>query len=80
MIGSYYLGRKDFKSMDTYTVFAMNSNDEIVGGSGHRVGRAELVQLIDKLLDSDRLDDDGNDESKIITYVEVHDGSCSVQP
>ena len=66
--------------MDTYTVFAMNSNGEVVGGSGHRVGRDELVQLIDKLLDSDRVDDDGTDDSKIITYVELHDGSCGVQP
>jgi hypothetical protein len=63
-----YLGRGDLKSMDTYTVFAMNSNGEVVGGSGHRVGRDELVQLIDKLLDSDRVDDDGTDDSKIITY------------
>ena len=62
-----YLGRGDLQSMDTYTVFAMNSNGEVVGGSGHRVGRDELVQLIDKLLDSDRVDDDDTDDSKIIT-------------
>ena len=66
--------------MSIYTVFAMNSNAEVVGGSGHRVGRDELVQLLDKLLDSDSVDHDSNDESKIVRYVEVHDGSCSVRP
>jgi len=60
--------------MDTYTVFAMNSNGEVVGGSGHRVGRDELVQLIDKLLDSDRR------STARLLPIELHDGSCSVQP
>ena len=66
--------------MDTYTVFAMNSSGEVVGGSGHRVGRDELTQLIDRLLDSDSVDDESHDDSKITTYVDVHDGSCRVQP
>ena len=66
--------------MDTYAVFAINSSGAVVGSSGHRVARDELMQLIEKLLDSDSVDDEGDDDSKIITYVEVHDGSCRVQP
>ena len=66
--------------MNTYTVFPMNSNGEVVSGSGHRVGRDELAQLIDKLLDGDNVDNDSNDDGNIISYVEVHDGSCRVQP
>jgi hypothetical protein len=53
--------------MNTGTVFAMNSDGEVVGGSGHRVGRDELAQLIDKLLDSDSVDHDSN-HGEIITY------------
>ena len=66
--------------MNTFTVFAMNTQGEVVGGSGHRVGSDKLVQLIDKLLDSNSVDDDNDDESTTITYVEVHDGCCRVQP
>jgi hypothetical protein len=63
--------------MHTRTVFVMNSSGEVVGCE--RVGQDELVQLIDKLLDSDD-DSNNDDDSKIVTYLEVHDGSCSVRP
>jgi len=51
--------------MDTYAVFAMNNNGEVVDGWGHRVGRSELIQLIEEFLDDDSVDDDRDD--KIIT-------------
>lgn len=55
-----------------YTIFAMNPKGQVVGGQGHRVSRAELVEAIDQLLEQAGETDDA------ATYVEVHDGSCSM--
>jgi hypothetical protein len=64
--------------MNTYTVFGVNSAGGAVGGRGRRVHRNELLRLIDELLDS--ADGDDDDDSKAITHVEIHDGSCSLEP
>ncbi len=52
-----------------YTVFAMSATGEVVGQSGNRVNQDELIKLIDELLDNEE-----------VSYIEVHDGSCSVRP
>jgi hypothetical protein len=53
---------------EEYTVFAMSETGEVVGQSGNRVNQQELIKLIDELLDNEE-----------VSYVEVHDGSCSVR-
>jgi hypothetical protein len=53
--------------INEYTVFAMSETGEVVGHSGNRVNQDELIKLIDELLDNEE-----------VSYVEVHDGSCSV--
>ena len=54
---------------EEYTVFAMSAAGEVVGQCGHRVRQDELIKLIDELLDNEE-----------VSYVEVHDGSCSLRP
>lgn len=58
-----------------YTLFAMNCDGDVVGGHGVRVGRDGLADLINELLASG---DNEEDDPKIVTHVQVHDGSCSI--
>jgi len=56
-----------------YTVFPMNPDGQVVGGTGYHVSRGQLAEMIDRLLE------DADEDDRAATYVEVHDGSCSVR-
>ena len=37
--------------MADYTIFAMNPHGQVVGGTGYRVSREQLAEMIDRLLE-----------------------------
>jgi len=59
--------------MADYTILALNPHGQVVGGTGYRVSREQLAEMIDRLLE------DAGEDHRAATYVEVHDGSCIVR-